>query len=110
MIQYDQFLAVEMRIGTIVRAEIFPEARKPAYKLWIDFGEEIGVKQSSAQITKHYQVEELPGRQVIAVVNFPPKQIASFRSEVLTLGVDDSQGDVVLLQPSSLIPNGQRVY
>ena len=110
MISYEQFELVEMRAGTIIRAEEFTEARKAAFKLWIDFGELIGVKQTSAQITKVYSVEQVVGMQVVAVVNFPPKKIASFVSEVLTLGVNDENGDVVLLQPRSVVPNGSRVY
>ncbi|AZU03952.1 protein secretion chaperonine [Glycocaulis alkaliphilus] len=94
----DDFFAADIRLGTITRAEPFPEARKPAYKLWIDFGEGVGEKRSSAQITAHYNVEDLPGRRVLAVVNFPPRQIGPVRSEVLVLGVTDSAGQVVLLE------------
>ncbi|MFC4724010.1 tRNA-binding protein [Glycocaulis abyssi] len=94
----DDFFAADIRLGTITRAEPFPEARKPAYKLWIDFGEGVGEKRSSAQITAHYSVEDLPGRRVLAVVNFPPRQIGPVRSEVLVLGVTDSAGNVVLLE------------
>lgn len=94
----DDFFAADIRLGTITRAEPFPEARKPAFKLWIDFGDAIGEKRSSAQITAHYRVEDLPGRRVLAVVNFPPRQIGPVRSEVLVLGVTDSAGDVVLLE------------
>jgi len=109
-IAFDQFLAVDIRVGTIVAAHPFPEARKPAYKLEIDFGPAIGVKRSSAQITEHYTLEELPGRQVAAVVNFPPRQIGPMRSEVLTLGFPDADGKVVLVQPSHLVANGGRLF
>lgn len=108
-ISYDDFERVEMRVGRIVRAEPFPEARRPAYRLWIDFGE-LGVKRSSAQVTAHYATEELVGRQVVAVTNFPPKQIATFMSEVLVLGVPSEQGEVVLLSPDLEVPEGGRVY
>ena len=108
-ISYDDFERVEMRVGRIVRAEPFPEARRPAYRLWIDFGE-LGVKRSSAQVTAHYSTEELVGRQVVAVTNFPPKQIATFMSEVLVLGVPSEQGEVVLLSPDLEVPEGGRVY
>ena len=107
-ITWDDFAKVEMRAGTIVRVEDFPEAKKPAYKLWIDFGE-FGVKKSSAQITKLYRKEELLNKQVIAVTNFPPKQIANFISEVLVLGVVLENNEVVLLQPERMVPNGYRV-
>ncbi|MBA4494723.1 tRNA-binding protein [Paenactinomyces guangxiensis] len=106
---YDDFEKVEMRVGQIIRAEEFPKARRPAYKLWIDFGE-YGIKKSSAQITKHYQLEDLPGRKVIAVTNFPPKQIADFMSEVLVLGVMSKEGGVSLLQLEHDAPLGSRVY
>jgi tRNA-binding protein len=109
-IVFDDFLKVDIRVGTVVAAEPFPQARKPAYKLTIDFGEPIGVKRSSAQITKHYTPETLVGRQVVAVVNFPPRQIGPFTSEVLTLGVPDDEGQVVLLQPTHPIPNGGRMF
>lgn len=108
-IQFADFLKVDIRVGTIVQVEEYPEARKPAYKLEIDFGE-LGKKRSSAQITRHYRKEELIGKQVIAVVNFPPKQIGKFMSEVLTLGLPDEDGDVVLLQPTVNIPNGGRLF
>jgi len=110
MITFDEFLKVDMRVGKIVRAESFPKARKPAYKLWIDFGEELGTKKSSAQITHHYSPEELIGKKVIAVVNFPPKQIADFMSEVLVLGVNSEEGEVSLLRPDHDAPLGSRVY
>jgi tRNA-binding protein len=109
-IAFDDFLRVDVRVGTVVSAEPFPEARKPAIRLMIDFGDGIGVKKSSAQITVHYKPEELVGRQVIAVVNFPPRQIGPMRSEVLTLGVPDETGEVVLLAPSRKVPNGGRLF
>ena len=110
-ITYTDFLKVDIRVGTIVSIEAFPEARKPAYKLVIDFGPEIGLKKSSAQITEHYPVkEELVGKQVLAVVNFPPKQIGPFISEVLTLGVPDASGKVILVQPQKEAPKGVRLF
>ena len=109
-IDFDQFLAVDIRIGTVVSAEPFPEARKPAYKLVIDFGPAIGVKKSSAQITERYALDELPGRQVAAVVNFPPRQIGKFMSEVLTLGFADEAGAVILFAPEDAVPNGSRLF
>jgi len=108
-ITWDDFEKVDMRAGTIIEVTDFPKARKPAYKLKIDFGEVIGIKQSSAQITAHYSREELLHRQVIAVVNFPPKQIADFISECLVLGVYDEKNDVVLLNPSIPVKNGMKV-
>ena len=108
-ITFDDFLKVDIRVGTVVEAEPYPEARKPAYKMRIDFGPEIGIKRSSAQITVHYNVEELVGRQVIAVVNFPPRQIGKFMSEVLTLGFEDPDGAIVLMQPQQPVPNGARM-
>lgn len=110
VISYAQFEDVDIRVGSIVAVEDFPEARKPAYKLTIDFGPEIGIKKSSAQITKHYTKEELAGIQVLAVINFPPKQIGSFMSEVLTLGVPDGEGGVVLLAPTHSVPNGGKMF
>jgi tRNA-binding protein len=109
-ISFDQFLAVDIRVGTVLEAEPFPEARKPAFKLKIDFGPAIGVKRSSAQITEHYTIEGLVGRQVAAVVNFPPRQIGKFMSEVLTLGFPDEDGKVVLFAPDLKIPNGGRLF
>lgn len=109
MIGFDQFLAVDIRAGTVVAAEPFPEARKPAWKLRIDFGPDIGVKRSSAQITVHYLPEELIGTQVAAVVNFPPRQIGPFMSEVLTLGFADEAGAIVLVRPDRPVPNGSRL-
>ncbi|MFP4537398.1 MAG: tRNA-binding protein [Dichotomicrobium sp.] len=109
-ISFDDFLAVDIRVGTITEVEPFPEARKPAYKLKIDFGPELGVKKSSAQITVHYAPEDLVGRQVLAVVNFPPRQIGPMKSEVLTLGLSDANGDVVLIAPERAVPNGGRMH
>lgn len=109
-ISFDDFMKIDIRSGTIVEATPFPEAKKPAYKLKVDFGEDVGIKRSSVQITVHYQPEELIGRQVIGVVNFPPRQIGPFMSEVLTLGLADTNGDVVLLQPERAVPNGSRMF
>jgi tRNA-binding protein len=109
-ISFDDFLKVDTRAGTIVEAQPFPEARKPAYKLVIDFGSEIGTKKSSAQITKYYTPEELVGRQVMAVVNFPPRQIGPFMSEVLTLGMPDDEGAVVLTAIERPVANGARLF
>jgi tRNA-binding protein len=108
-ISFDQFLAVDMRVGRIVAVEDFPEARKPAWKLTIDFGPELGTKRSSAQIT-NYAREELEGRLVVAVVNFPPRQIGPVRSEVLTLGASDEDGRVILLAPDTEVPLGARIH
>ena len=109
-IDFDRFLAIDVRLGTIVAAEPLPQARKPAFKLRIDFGPGVGVKQSSAQITRHYDVLALVGRQVAAVVNFPPRQIGKFISEVLTLGFPDENGEVVLFSPDRRVPNGVRLF
>lgn len=109
-ITFDDFLKVDIRLGTIVSAQPFPQARKPAYRLTIDFGPAIGLKKSSAQITTHYKAETLVGRQVAAVVNFPPRQIGPFMSEVLTLGFPDESGAVVLIGPSLPAPNGGRLF
>jgi tRNA-binding protein len=108
--EFDDFLKLDIRVGTIIAAQSFPEARKPAYKLEIDFGAPLGTRKSSAQITTHYQLEELIGKKVMAVVNFPPRQIGPFMSEVLTLGVPDAAGEVVLMQPTYAVPNGGRLY
>ncbi len=109
-ITFDDFLKLDIRVGRITRAETFPEARKPALKLWVDFGEGIGEKRSSAQVTRHYTPEALVGRQVLAVVNFPPRQIGKVLSEVLVLGVPDAEGEVVLVGPGHEVPLGGRLY
>ncbi|WP_298839148.1 tRNA-binding protein [uncultured Roseobacter sp.] len=109
-ITFDDFMAVDIRKGTVLRAEPFPEARKPAIKVWIDFGPDIGEKKTSAQITTHYTPETLVGRQVMGVVNFPPRQIGPFMSEVLLLGVADSDGAIVLISPDHDVPDGGRMH
>ena len=109
-ITYDEFSKVDIRVGTIVGAEPYPEARRPAYKLQVDFGPEIGIKRTSVQITVHYKVDELVGKQVAAVVNFPPKQIGKFMSEVLVLGFPDPAGAVVLIAPTKSVPNGGKLF
>ena len=110
VIGFDQFLAIDIRVGTIVDVQPFPEARKPAWKLVIDFGPDVGTRKSSAQITEHYPAEALIGRQVAAVLNFPARQIGPFRSEVLTLGLPDTEGRVVLIGPDHPVPNGARLF
>ncbi|PRY79754.1 tRNA-binding protein [Yoonia maritima] len=109
-ISFDDFLKVDVRVGTVMRAEPYPEARKPAIKLWIDFGDEIGEKKTSAQITAHYAAETLVGKQVLAVVNFPSRQIGKFMSEVLVLGMPDEKGEVVLVGPDQTVPVGGRLH
>lgn len=109
-ISFDDFLKVDIRKGTIVQAEPYPEARKPAIKLWVDFGPEIGVKKSSAQITVHYAPETLVGKEVLGVVNFPPRQIGRFMSEALVLGLPDENGAVVLIAPDKSVPDGGRLF
>jgi len=109
-ITYDDFRRVDIRVGTIIAAEPFPEARRPSVKLSVDFGPEIGLRRSSAQIVKHYRIEHLVGRQVAAVVNFPRKQIGKFMSEVLVLGFPDGEGEVVMIGPDKPVPNGGRLY
>ena len=109
-LSFEEFGKVDIRVGTVVRAEPYPEARKPAIKLWLDFGPDIGEKKSSAQITAHYAPEALIGRQVLAVVNFPPRQIGRFMSEVLVLGLPDQHGDIVLIGPDADVPDGGRMH
>ena len=109
-IEFGDFAKIDIRVGTIVRAEPYPEARKPAIKVWVDFGPEIGERKTSAQLTRHYTPESLPGRQVAAVINFPPKQIGKFMSEILVLGFPDAEGEVVLVAPDQSVPNGGRLY
>lgn len=110
MITYQDFEQVDIRVGTIIQADPFPQARKPAYQLRIDFGQEIGIKRSSAQITQHYQPQELIGKQILAVVNFAPKQIGPFISEVLVLGLSDPIGQIVLVAPDQYVPNGEKLH
>ncbi|MDE4133961.1 tRNA-binding protein [Phaeobacter sp. QD34_3] len=109
-ISFDDFLKVDIRVGQVVRAEPYPEARKPAIKMWIDFGDEIGEKKTSAQVTAHYTPESLVGKQVLAVVNFPPRQIGKFMSEVLVLGLPDEAGEVCLIGPDAPVPLGGRMH
>jgi len=109
-IAFDDFLKVDIRVGEVIRAECFPEARKPAIKLWVDFGDEIGERKSSAQITRHYTPDTIVGQKVLGVVNFPPRQIGKFMSEVLILGVPDADDEVVLLRPDKDVPKGGRMY
>ncbi len=109
-VSFDDFLKLDIRVGTIRRAEPFAQARKPACKLWVDFGPEIGERKSSARITRHYTPDELIGRQVLCVVNFPPRQIGPFMSEILVLGVPDEDGEVVLIGPGQTVPDGGRMY
>ena len=109
-ISIDDFLKVDIRVGTIVDVQPFEKARKPAWKLWVDFGSDIGVKKSSAQVTVHYSKEDLMGRQVAAVINFPPRQIADFMSEILVLGFSDTEGAIVLIGPERPVPNGGRMH
>jgi tRNA-binding protein len=109
-ISYGDFERVEIRVGTVIDAQPFPEARKPSIKLWVEFGGAVGVRKTSAQITKHYSPDRLIGRQVVAVVNFPPRQIGPFMSEVLVLGVPDEAGEVVLLRPDLKVPDGGRMF
>ncbi len=109
-VSFDDFLKVDIRVGTIRRAEPFPEARKPACKVWVDFGPEIGERKSSAQLTRHYTPGQLVGRQVLAVVNFPPRQIGPFMSEILVLGVPGADGEVVLIGPGQTVPDGGRMF
>jgi tRNA-binding protein len=109
-IAFDDFLKVDIRVGTVIAADPFPEARKPAIKLTLDFGPQIGIRRSSAQITRHYTPADLVGTQVVAVVNFPPRQIGPFMSQVLTLGVPDADGEVVLLRPTLPVPDGGRMF
>jgi tRNA-binding protein len=109
-ITFDDFLKVDIRVGRVIRAEAFPQARKPAIKLWVDFGDVIGVRKTSAQITAHYEPDTLIGSQVLAVVNFPPRQIGPFMSEVLVLGLADEQGEIVLIGPGKDVPDGGRMH
>lgn len=109
-ISFDDFLKVDIRVGEVIRAEPYPEARKPAIKMWIDFGEEIGERKTSAQVTAHYTPETLVGKQVLAVVNFPPRQIGRYMSEVLVLGLPDENGEIVLVRPDGKVPLGGRMH
>ncbi|MBO9447144.1 tRNA-binding protein [Ruegeria sp. R14_0] len=109
-ISFDDFMKVDIRVGKVIRAEPYPEARKPAIKMWIDFGDEIGERKTSAQVTAHYDPETLVGKQVMAVVNFPPRQIGKFMSEVLVLGLPDANGEIVLIGPDDQVPVGGRMH
>lgn len=109
-IEYNDFMKLDIRVGTITKAEPFPEAHKPAIKLWVDFGEELGIKKTSAQITKNYDITTLENKQVAAVINFPPKQIGKFMSEILVLGFPDENNEVTLIGPDKKVPNGGRLY
>lgn len=109
-LSFDDFLKVDIRVGRVVQAEPYPEARKPAIKLWVDFGGDIGIRKSSAQITKHYDPEMIVGKQVMAVVNFPSRQIGKFMSEILVLGLPDENGDIVLVGPDQPVPAGGRMH
>ncbi|OUS14648.1 tRNA-binding protein [Rhodospirillales bacterium 47_12_T64] len=109
-ITFEDFLKVDIRVGTVVDAQAYPEARRSAIKLWVDFGEGLGVRKSSAQITDHYKPEELIGRQVMAVVNFPPRQIGKFMSEILVLGASDAEGGILLISPDKEVPNGSKMH
>ncbi len=109
-LKFDEFLKVDIRVGTVTRVEQFLEARKPALKIWVDFGDGIGERKSSAQVTKHYDPVSLVGKQVMAVVNFPPKQIGKFMSEILVLGLSDDTGEIVLISPDIVVPNGRRMH
>ena len=109
-INFDDFMKVDIRVGRVVRAEPFPEARKPAIKMWVEFGGEIGTRKTSAQVTAHYTPESLIGRQVMAVVNFPPRQIGPFMSEILVLGLPDADGEIILLRPDQDVPDGGRMH
>jgi len=109
-IGFDDFLKLDIRVGTVVKAEPYPEARRPAIKVWVDFGAELGVRKASARVTAHYTIEDLIGRQVAAVVNFPPKQIGKFMSEILILGFPDGTGEVILVVPDQRVPDGSRLY
>ncbi|MFV1594791.1 tRNA-binding protein [Phaeobacter sp. JH20_36] len=109
-ISFDEFLKVDVRVGEVVHAEDYPEARKPAIKMWVDFGDDIGIKKTSAQVTAHYTAETLLGKQVMAVVNFPPRQIGKFMSEVLVLGLPDATGEIVLIGPDGPVPSGGRMH
>ena len=110
MIKYRDFEKIDVRVGTIIDAKLFPEARHPAFQLWVDFGKTLGIKKTSAQVTKHYNLDNLKGRQVAAVINFPPKQIGKFMSEILVLGFPDETGEVVLVSIDQNVPNGGKLF